>query len=265
MMLERRRTLGELVSDAFALYGAQVRTYLAIALAVVVPVDLVVLGIGMGQLGAAYDTEVTQSQLLLELGVSYLLTTPLVTSMVIVALRSGSGAGRAPRAAAGDAFGTTAAAATRTPREAIQAGLDLFAPVLLAMVMYAVIVMVGFVLLIIPGVIAAVRLLFVVQAVVIDGHRGPAALEHSWRLTRGSFWRTFGIVLLAGLGGALAGSLLQVPFVAIAQAADLEAISLLGRMVADVAILPIVAIVTTLLYLDLRERDGERDQPEKPA
>ncbi|HEX8968287.1 MAG TPA: hypothetical protein VF937_10420 [Chloroflexota bacterium] len=80
---------------------------------------------------------------------------------------------------------------------------DLFVPFqrywltsVLAGLLTEVIVVVGFILLIVPGIYLAVRLSFV-PFIVVDEGRGPVeALTESWRRTEGFFWTIFGSGLL---------------------------------------------------------------------
>lgn len=80
---------------------------------------------------------------------------------------------------------------------------DLFAPFqrnyvscVLAGLLLEIVIVVGFILLIIPGIILAVRLAFV-PFLVIDEGRGPVeALLESWRRTSGYGWTLFGAFLL---------------------------------------------------------------------
>jgi uncharacterized membrane protein len=80
-----------------------------------------------------------------------------------------------------------------------------------------IIIVVGFLLLVVPGIIAAVGLGFV-PYVVIDRGAGPIdALKESWRITKGNKWRLFlfGLVLiglnLLGLLALVVGVLVTVP------------------------------------------------------
>lgn len=113
--------------------------------------------------------------------------------------------------------------------------------------------------------------------VVVLERLGPAtALKRSWRLVRGSFWRVFGITLLAGLIVAVAATVLQLPFSliagfaggaptgpfgpggAVSQFADQSITALIvtaiGSIVAGTVTRPVAAGVTVLLYVDLRMR-----------
>lgn len=57
----------------------------------------------------------------------------------------------------------------------------------------------GLVLLVIPGLIAQVTLMFAAMAVSVEGLSGGAALRRSAELTRGRRWRLFWIIVLIGL------------------------------------------------------------------
>lgn len=81
---------------------------------------------------------------------------------------------------------------------------DLFVPfqrnyisVVLAGVLLEIVVAVGFVLLIVPGIVLAVRLAFVPFLVVDEGLGAIQALQESWRRTSGYSWTLFGAALLA--------------------------------------------------------------------
>jgi hypothetical protein len=136
------------------------------------------------------------------------------------------------------------------------------------------------------GLVVAVLLLGAIACVVLDvwfwtmfsmsaaavvlERRGPAdALGRSWRLVRRSFWRVFGILLLAALIVLVASSVLRLPFTVIsaalssgsaplAQAIQPSVASLVigavGGIVAGAITQPISAGVTVLLYVDLRMR-----------
>jgi hypothetical protein len=107
-------------------------------------------------------------------------------------------------------------------------------------------------------------------AAVVLERQGPAhALGRSWRLVRKSFWRVFGILLLAGIIVLVASSVLRLPFTVISaafssgsapltQAIQPSVASLVigavGSIIAGAITQPISAGVTVLLYVDLRMR-----------
>jgi hypothetical protein len=231
-MLRQRRDVGAILRDSLGLYGAHAGRLLAIALAVILPVDVIVFGIGLGELSGAYDASPSTGAQILEIAVTGLVTTPLVTAMVIEVLRA-----EHPSAA-----------------RAIQAGLDVFPHLLLVMVLYAAGLLLGFAAFILPGIYVAIKLLFAIQTVVLDKSRGTAALRRSWELTDGAFWRTLGVYVVVVVGAALAGAVIGLPLAAAASGADSAFLGLLGAMLSQVVVAPFVAIATTLLYFDLVER-----------
>jgi hypothetical protein len=108
-----------------------------------------------------------------------------------------------------------------------------------------------------------------VPVVVLEREGPVSALARSWRLVRRSFWRVFGILVLAGIVVAFAGFVLQLPFTLLEALAGgsggvfgLTAsrsvlaviIGGVGSIVAGAVTRPISAGVTVLLYLDMRMR-----------
>jgi hypothetical protein len=113
---------------------------------------------------------------------------------------------------------------------------------------------VGLAALVLPGLYLLVRWLFVAQCVVIEDKRGFDALARSGQLIRDNWLRSFKIVLVTQLIAAIPAILVSVPLAAAAESADRELPRLAGDMLVDVVTVPFVAIVTTLLYYDLRAR-----------
>lgn len=69
--------------------------------------------------------------------------------------------------------------------------------IVLANLLVVAIVGIGFILLIVPGIVFACRLAFVPYLVMDKGMDPAAAVEKSWTMTRGHGWRIFGMYLLA--------------------------------------------------------------------
>jgi uncharacterized membrane protein len=92
----------------------------------------------------------------------------------------------------GDLFSTTA---------------TLFLNYLAASILEGIIVTIGFILLIVPGIFLAIRL-SLTPFVVVGQQAGPiAALKESWRLTQGSFWKLF-LLAIASLVIIIVGAVL---------------------------------------------------------
>lgn len=69
--------------------------------------------------------------------------------------------------------------------------------IVLANLLTIALVMLGFILLVIPGIIIACRLVFVGFLVMDKGLDPITAVEESWRMTRGYGWTIFGMAILS--------------------------------------------------------------------
>ena len=114
-------------------------------------------------------------------------------------------------------------------------GFRHFLPTLIAFLLTAAIVLVGFVLLILPGIIAAIGLSQVFYVLQDQPELGAeAAVRESWRLTwtNGNMWKVFGMMILSlfvVLGGALAfgvGLFFAIPLVSVMTAGLYEELRL---------------------------------------
>lgn len=234
--LGRPREVGELLRDSLYLFFRHPRTVLALGAAIVVPVELVVFGVGLEQIGAGYTEKISNAELGVSAAVSFFVVAPLVTAAVV-----------------GMVSDVAKAERQRAVRSLV-AGLDAFAPLLGAVVLAALGIALGLLALIAPGIYLLVRWYFVPQAVVLSGERGPRALEASAKVVQGSWWRTAGVVLLVNLLIAGVSLLLLTPVQAAAEAADREAVALAGTIALDIVTVTYTALVSTLLFHDLRAR-----------
>lgn len=83
-----------------------------------------------------------------------------------------------------------------SPGAAIGDGLRYFFPLILLGILLGLGVMLGFILLIVPGIILAVRWAVAAPAVVIEGLGPTTAMGRSAELSKGSRWAIFGLFLL---------------------------------------------------------------------
>jgi hypothetical protein len=235
--LEQPRDVRALLRDSFTVYLRHFGTFLALGALVVVPSQVIVGGIGLEQLSADYDdTSPTWAETSIAAAVAYLVVAPLITAICVHALRSVAGGG-SPGA-----------------REAIVKGFESFAPIFFAVLLAAAGIAIGLFLLIVPGVYLFVRWYFVPQAVVLEGARNAAALRASSRLVAGAWWRTFGLVVLVNVLVALVIVVLGAPFTLLADTTDRALWALSGQIVATSVTQPFIALFSTFLYYDLRER-----------
>jgi hypothetical protein len=128
----------------------------------------------------------------------------------------------------------------------------------------------GFALLIVPGIIITVLIIYWsadIPVVAIEGCKPIAALKRSFELVRGNWWRTFSTILLTILvvmGLTIVMSvLLAAPMTLIGDEGltgiTARVASALSGMLSNAIIAPIAATAGTLIYLDLRSRKEDYD------
>ena len=128
----------------------------------------------------------------------------------------------------------------------------------------------GFALLIVPGIIITVLIIYWsadIPVVAIEGCKPIAALKRSFELVRGNWWRTFSTILLTILvvmGLTIIMSVLLAAPMALIGDEGLTGItarvaSALSGMLSNAIIAPIAATAGTLIYLDLRSRKEDYD------
>ena len=236
IQLQRARDITALFGDSLRVYFRHALPFIAVSAAVVVPVHLVVVGIGLEQFTAAYEGSPSPAEVAVPTVVGFLVVAPLITAICIHALRAVAQAGR-PSAG-----------------QSLVAGFEAFTPLFFAVLLAAAGIALGLLLLIVPGIYVAVRWFFVPQAVVLEGGRGPDALTRSSAVVEGFWWRTFGLVVMVNLAAALPGLVLTAPFTALAASTDRAVWSMIGTICAESVTTPFVALFSTLLYYDLRAR-----------
>ncbi len=233
--LDRPRDLGELLRDSFALMAGRPLAFLAIGLVFVVPIELVVSGVGLEQLTAPYEEKIQPVEAAVGTLSSYVLTTPLVTVACALLI-----AGAAPTAG----------------RAAIRA-VETSTPVIVAAIVAAAGVAVGLFLLVLPGLYLIVRWFLFPQAVALEDRRGIEPLRRSGELTEGRWFRAAGVILLANLLALLPGGLITIPFAALAMSTEREWPVLAGEIIGQSITAPIVAVIATVLFFDLRARRAQ--------
>jgi hypothetical protein len=120
---------------------------------------------------------------------------------------------------------------------------------------------------------AVIRLSLAAPATVLERYGPWTSLRRSWNLTRGSFWRILGILLLTLIVVGIASFILELPFdiiKGIVGGGSTTPVSLLGAatsgsaaaiiiggiggIVASAIVRPVSSGVIVLLYLDMRMR-----------
>ena len=127
-------------------------------------------------------------------------------------------------------------------------GLRRFGSVLLLAILVGIVVGVGFILLIIPGIIFLVFLSVSEPALIVENRRGTEAMSRSWNLVRGHFWHALVVILMAAIiTGVVQGILTAI-------GGDNWFVRWIFTAIAQIITAPFTALVTVLLYLDLRAR-----------
>ncbi|MGI5501101.1 hypothetical protein [Lentzea sp. CA-135723] len=146
-------------------------------------------------------------------------------------------------------------------------------PLLGATLLSGLVITIGLVLCIIPGVWLWVMFALVTPALVLERCGVGTAFGRSRKLVEGAWWRTFGILLLTVIIGAVIGWIVSLPFEAIGLAvsggfsndptAVLNAGYLvfvtIGAIISSTITLPFSSAVTVLLYVDRRMRSEGMD------
>lgn len=125
----------------------------------------------------------------------------------------------------------------------------------------SVLVMIGTVLLVIPGIVVYVALLFMAVFVAVEDENFVAAMADSWRLTRGNWLRLFALILIVTVPFTVAITVLSTALaIAVGQAsAAATLVTVAISMAFSVAILGVLAEAFERLR-DEHDRLSEPDE-----
>jgi hypothetical protein len=237
--LDRPRSIGEMLTEAFGLYWRLPILFLAFAAIVVVPYELIVLAItGVGPFGQGHLSFFAARGLTVA---DSFLVTPLISALHVRAVRE---VGNGARPTFVDTFRRS------LPRLLVVAAAAGISGALIG---------VGYLAFVIPGVLLSLIWPVVAQAAALEGGGPIDALRRSVDLTRGHRWHGFGLILSAGL-------IAYVP-TAVLFALFRHSGTTVGSFVAGTAVQVVVrsfeALATGLLFFDLvaRERVGAPTPP----
>jgi hypothetical protein len=111
---------------------------------------------------------------------------------------------------------------------------------------------IGFVLLVVPGLILITIWSVVAPVVVIERPGGLGALSRSRDLVRGSGWQVFGVILVLVIGVVVITGALSA-----AGAAAGTGVGLVVRVVVGILAAPISALAAAVLYFELRGQPSD--------
>jgi hypothetical protein len=144
-------------------------------------------------------------------------------------------------------------------RDSLGFALRRFHSILWIVILGGILTVIGFILLIAPGVYLAVSFAVALPVLMTEGSRGRHALGRSRWLVKGRWWKTLLLLFVAGLlasivGGVISGGLTGLSF---ASPDNPVLIFLIGAIAATAGALvttPFSAAYHTVLYFDLRVR-----------
>ncbi|MCZ6859134.1 MAG: hypothetical protein O7I42_02435 [Alphaproteobacteria bacterium] len=182
-------SLGSVLERGFSIYFRNIVTFSLIALLVIIPYILLLMLISQGQI-AFNQSLMTLVLLLLNLLLTYLATAAI-------------------------AYGTFKAMQGQgvSISDCLSRGLALVFPVLGVAILSALAVLLGLVLLIVPGLIVLTMLWVAIPVAVVERPGVTNAMRRSAELTKGNRWRVFGIIVILALINAASGLIVNVPFV----------------------------------------------------
>jgi hypothetical protein len=134
-------------------------------------------------------------------------------------------------------------------------------PLILAGILAGLGIVVGFILLIVPGLYLLTRWSMIGPAIILERLPATASFTRSWDLVRGRAWPVFGILILLFLINGIVGGLI----VNLAGGMSGGFVgNWIGTALASTLVAPFIAIATTLVYFRLssdRPAAGRRAHP----
>jgi hypothetical protein len=221
LSLDDQRTIGQIFRTALRLYAQLPLLFVFLAGIVVVPYEVVVVLLEHDKGGLSVGTELVL--LLVELALVH----PCIAAIQVQAIID-LGEGKPPQII-----------------DVIRRGLTVLPVVAAAVIVAGIGIAIGTLFFVIPGVILALRWAVVAQVAAVERTDWLTALRRGGELTRLSYWRILGLLVVVGI-------LNQLPADVIGSANQLVA------TIAGVAVAILVhsfgTLATNLLYFDLRTR-----------
>jgi hypothetical protein len=142
-------------------------------------------------------------------------------------------------------------------RDLIDSALPVLLPLIAVGILAGIGIGLGFLLLIVPGLILLTIWAVVAPVVVVERPGIIDAFRRSHELVRGNGWQVFGVIIVAFLIAAVAGFVLTAIAVSIA---DGPIIRIVFSALASTLTAPITALVAAVLYFRLRAIEGPAPQ-----
>ncbi len=236
--IERPRSLAQIIGEALDMYQDHPLLFLTLALGVIAPYELIVLAVtGQGPLATGSQQNVGLSDLLLLLDT--ILIGPLVSALHIHAVAV-IGRGGKPRLG-----------------DVVLRALKVLPVVVAAVIVSAFGIVLGFIALIVPGVLLALGWAVVAQVAAIEHDGWLPSLHRSRELTRGHYRHIFALVAVTALlAASLALAVAVIPLGGSSGAVSVTVGILTRTLTASFS-----ALTLALLYFDLLGRRRAASAP----
>ena len=126
-------------------------------------------------------------------------------------------------------------------------------PLVFGSILLVLIVSLGMLLLVLPGIYWGIRLAFTLCAIVLEDKGATEGLGYSWNLVRGRWWGVFWAFLAVGL---IFGIAILISFFVGGILGDTLGAAVVGNAAAT-AVAPILDIYTVLLFRSLQQLKGQ--------
>jgi hypothetical protein len=240
----RPLTLGEVLDRAFSIYRAHFRTLVGIAAAALV-VPYAIYGVAMIELARQGGPALANLGGVVVVGIGFVILMAAYLVVQVAVMHSVSELYLGHPVTIGEALGRTG---------------SLLLPLLGLGILSFLGVFFGFLLLIVPGIILALRWGVAVPALVVERRGGVEALSRSQTLTKGMAGRVFVVYLLQIVVSAALSMLLSLPVIVYTiatgatQTLTTQALSQVAQVISNVLMFPLASAIVCVLYYDLRVR-----------
>lgn len=242
-----QRGLGDILSTAFELYRANASKLIQLVAIVVVPLSLlqaILIQVAVNDTVGEITVDQTTGQITVDNGGGLIqgllgLAIAALVSVLIQQLLTGS----LTRGAAGALLGRPVDVG-----DSYRYALSRIGGLIGLALLVGIVVGLGYILFIIPGIILGVFLSMAVPAFIVERKGITASMSRSWELVRGSWWHVLFVILVAGILAGVVNGVISA----------IGGSSLVGywifNAIAQIITAPFVALVGVVLYVDLRAR-----------
>lgn len=149
-------------------------------------------------------------------------------------------------------------------KQAYSESTKLFWPLIWSAILVTVVVFIGLILLVIPGLYLSIVFSFYMFALILDNARGWNAAEKSKQLVKGYWWSVFGRLIALGL---ILTVIMGILSIVIGMTGSNVAYAVFNLII-TIVITPFGAAYSYLMYKslqDIKGKSGNSSQPEQPA